>query len=160
MARIELVTRIAAPAELCFDLARSVELHTRSTARTGETAVGGRTSGLLALGDEVTWRAKHFGLWQTLTSRITAYERPVHFRDSMVRGVFARLDHDHHFVETGRATVMRDVFEFAAPFGLLGRMAERLVLCSYLQRLLERRNQEIKAVAESGSWKAFVLGGS
>src|SRR2546427_12849864 len=102
MARLDLVTRIAAPRERCFDLARSVELHMRSTAATGETAVAGRLGGLLALGEEVTWRARHFGVWQQLTSQITAYERPTHFRDSMVRGAFARLDHDHIFLDDRR----------------------------------------------------------
>ena len=155
--RIELTIHIAAPRDWCFDLARSVELHTRSTASTGERAIAGRTSGLLALGDEVTWRARHFGVWQTLTSRITAYERPAFFRDSMVRGAFARLDHEHHFADDGRGgTVMRDLFDFAAPFGALGWVAERLILTRYLSRSLEARNREIKLVAESDAWRQFV----
>jgi ligand-binding SRPBCC domain-containing protein len=156
MALIELTTLIAASRELCFDLARSIELHTHSTARTGETAIAGRTSGLLGLGDEVTWRAKHFGVWHTLTSRITAFDRPAYFRDSMVRGAFCHLDHDHHFETHGTGTLMRDVFDFAAPFAALGRLAERLVLRSYLQRFLEERNRHIKAAAESGAWRRFV----
>lgn len=118
--------------------------------------MGGRTTGLLGPGEEVTWRARHFGVWQTLTSRITAYERPAYFRDSMVRGAFARLDHEHHFAEDGGDTVMRDVFEFAAPLGVLGRVAERAVLTRYLRRLLEVRNREIKAIAESEAWRRFV----
>lgn len=83
---IKLTTEIQAPLERAFDLARSVELHIASTAHTGERAVAGVTSGLMALGQEVTWRARHFGTWQHLTSRITAFVRPFHFRDSMVRG--------------------------------------------------------------------------
>ena len=58
MARIDLTTHIRAPRERCFDLARSVELHTQSAAGTQEVAVAGRTRGLLALGDEVTWQAR------------------------------------------------------------------------------------------------------
>jgi len=157
--RLELSTHIRASRERCFDLSRSVELHARSTASTRETAVGGRTSGLLGPGDEVTWRARHFGVWQTLTSRITAYERPAFFRDSMVRGAFARLDHEHHFADDGRGgTIMRDVFEFAAPCGVLGLVAERLVLTRYLHRFLTARNREIKAAAESDAWRDFVEG--
>ena len=53
MARIELTVHIAAPLERCFDLARSVELHTRSTSSTGEHVIAGRTSGLLELDEEV-----------------------------------------------------------------------------------------------------------
>jgi ligand-binding SRPBCC domain-containing protein len=157
VARIDLTTHIAAPRERCFDLARSVELHTQSAAGTGEIAVAGRTRGLLDLGDEVTWQGRHFCIRQTLTSRITAFERPAHFRDTMVRGAFARLEHDHHFTEqAGGGTLMRDVFEFTAPYGVLGVLAERLVLTRYLRRFLVARNETIKRVAESDAWRAFL----
>lgn len=45
---------------------------------------------------------------------------------------------------------LRDDFRFAAPFGILGRIVETLVLRRYMTRLLERRNAVIKRVAESG----------
>lgn len=154
MTRIELRTAIHAPRERCFDLARSVELDIRSTAWTGETAIAGRTTGLLGLGEEVTWRARHFGIWQRLTSRITAYERPAFFRDSMVRGTFARLEHEHRFADDG--AVMDDVFEVAAPGGALGLVAGRLVLARYLRRFLAARNFAIKSAAESDAWRRFV----
>ena len=153
---IDLTTRIAAPRERCFDLARSVELHLRSGAGTGETAIGGRTRGLLGPGEEVTWRARHLGVRQTLTTRITAFARPGHFRDSMVRGPFAAMDHDHYFTEDDGVTVMRDVFVFAAPLGPLGRLVERLVLRRHLRGFLEARNRELKAVAESDAWRQYV----
>ena len=127
-----------------------------STLATGERAVGGKTAGLLALGDEVTWRARHLGVWQELTSRITAYDRPSYFRDSMVRGAFGRFDHDHYFEAKGRGTLMRDVFEYRAPYGLLGRLAERLFLTAYMRRLLSARMHELKILAESGAWSQFV----
>lgn len=38
-------------------------------------AMTGVTSGLIGLGEHVTWRAKHFGFWHELTSEITAMER-------------------------------------------------------------------------------------
>lgn len=127
-----------------------------STADTGERAVAGVTSGLLGLGQEVTWRAKHFGIWQHLTSRITAYERPYHFRDSMVRGIFRRLDHDHFFAQRGNVTVMRDVFDFQSPLDLLGRMADRLFLVRHMRSLLQTRNEMIKTTAESDKWRRYL----
>lgn len=157
MARIESRIHIAAPPARCFDLARSVELHTHSTAATEEHAVGGVTQGLLGLGEEVTWRARHFGVWQTLTSRITAYDRPRYFRDSMVRGAFRRFDHDHLFESTADGgTLMRDVFDYAAPLGPLGRVAEWLFLSRYMRSFLEERNRLVKAVAESEDWTRYV----
>jgi ligand-binding SRPBCC domain-containing protein len=116
MAVITTLIEIRAPAGRVFDLARSVDFHVRSAGNTGEKAIAGITQGLLKLDDEVTWRGKHFGVWQNLTSRIVAYSRPDHFRDSMMRGAFRRLDHDHFFRERDGVTTMKDVFDFTAPF--------------------------------------------
>jgi ligand-binding SRPBCC domain-containing protein len=160
MGRIELVTHVAAPPERCFDLARSLELHMHSTAATGERAVGGTTSGLLGPGQHVTWRARHFLVWQELTSRITGYDRPRWFRDEQWRGIFQRFEHDHFFEAADGGTIMRDVFDYRAPLGLLGRIAELLVLDRYLRRFLIARNAEIKAAAESAEWKRYLAGSS
>ncbi|HEX7518598.1 MAG TPA: SRPBCC family protein [Chthoniobacterales bacterium] len=153
---IELTTEVRAPIERTFDLSRSVELHMASTAHTGERAVAGVTSGLMALGQEVTWRARHFFIWQHLTSRITAFERPFHFRDSLVRGAFRRFDHDHFFAERGEITVMHDVFDFQSPLGILGHMADRLFLIEYMRRLLLTRHALIKTVAETEQWRRYI----
>src|SRR6185369_9939663 len=124
---IELITSIAAPIERVFDLSRSIDLHVKSTARAGECAVAGVTSGLIGLGQEVTWQARHFGVWQSLTVRITAFERPTHFADTMLRGAFRRMDHHHYFDPSPTGTVMRDIFSFQSPLGILGRIADSLV---------------------------------
>lgn len=125
MTCIELSRVIRAPQERLFDLARSIDAHVASTPGTSERPIGAKTAGLLELGEEVTWEARHFGVMQQLTSRISAYDRPRHFRDSMVRGAFARFDHDHFFEPTeDGATQCRDVFDFDAPLGPLGRVAE------------------------------------
>lgn len=68
---------MAAPPEVVFDLARSIDLHKLSTAHTGEEAIAGKTSGLIELGETVTWRARHFGVMQTLTSKVTGFERQI-----------------------------------------------------------------------------------
>jgi ligand-binding SRPBCC domain-containing protein len=156
---IELRTFIAAPRERVFDLSRSIDLHTRSMARTREEAVAGRTSGLIGLGETVTWRARHFGVRQRLTVRITGCERPRWFRDELVRGAFATMVHDHHFDPVDGGTEMRDVFRFSAPAGPLGRLVERLVLTAYMTRLLGERNAAIKSIAEGEEWRRMLHSG-
>ena len=156
MATIRIEIDIAAAPSVCFDLARSVDAHVASTSATGERAVGGVTTGLLKLGEEVTWRARHFGVTQELTSRITFFDRPNSFRDEMVRGAFRRLVHDHHFEPVAAGTRMVDVFDFNAPLGALGVLAERLFLTAYLSRFLETRAQELKRLAESGAGQRFI----
>jgi ligand-binding SRPBCC domain-containing protein len=139
-----------------FDLSRSVDLHAASTAHTGERAVGGVTNGLMTLGEEVTWRARHFGIWQQLTSRITEFDPPGYFRDSLVRGAFRRFDHDHFFSQRGEVTLMRDVFDFQSPLGILGRIANYLFLTRYMKRLLISRNILIKTTAETDQWRRYL----
>ena len=114
--------------------------------------MAGVTTGLLAPGDEVTWRARHLGITQELTSRITAFDRPRHFRDEMVKGAFRRLVHDHHFEAVPAGTRMVDVFDFTAPLGFLGTIADRLFLREYLSRFLHQRAQALKQLAESNWW--------
>lgn len=159
MITIHLSTPIAAPRERVFDLTRSIDLHSRSLSWTREVPVAGRTSGLIGMGETVTWRAWHLGLRQRLTSRISAYDRPAYFQDVMVRGAFAWMEHDHWFDAAPEGgTVLRDEFRFAAPLGVLGRIAEALVLRRYMTRFLQRRNAVIRRVAESDEWKEFVPG--
>jgi ligand-binding SRPBCC domain-containing protein len=148
MPQIVLETWIDAPAERCFDLARSVDAHVASTAQTGELAVAGVTSGLLELGDEVTWQARHLGLRQRLTARITQLQRPVRFTDEMVRGALRSFTHVHEFRPERGGTVMIDRFRFVTPLGWLGKIADALFLERYLRRFLERRAQELKRMAE------------
>ena len=137
------------PPERCFDAARDLDLHLRTMAHTNERAVAGRTSGLIELGEEVTWRARHFGIVQRFTSRITAFDRPRHFRDEMQRGAFRSFVHDHYFEAEGEGTKMTDVLVFSAPFGFLGRIAEKLVLRGYLTRLLAGRAALLKEAVEA-----------
>lgn len=147
---IELRTTIHAPVERCFDLARSIDLHKQSTEGTHEEAIAGVTSGLIGFGEQVTWRAKHFGITQTLTSKITAFQYPHHFRDEMLDGAFRMIRHDHHFETAAGSTIMHDKFEFESPGGIIGVLFNKLILIRYLRNLLMRRNQMIKSVAERG----------
>jgi ligand-binding SRPBCC domain-containing protein len=158
MPTLEVHTAITAPIERVFDLCRSVEAHVASAASTGERPVGGVTRGLLGPGDQVTWSARHFGWRWSLTSRITAFERPHRFRDSMVSGVFARFDHDHEFCAEGAVTHVRDVFDYTSPLGVLGRIADAVVVARHMRRFLERRMVAIQQLAESDGWRAFVRG--
>jgi ligand-binding SRPBCC domain-containing protein len=153
MPKIELLTQINAPVEKVFDLARSIALHIESTKKTGEQAIAGRTGGLIGLDETVTWRAKHFGIWQTLTSKITEFDQPNSFVDEMVQGAFKSFRHEHHFIKIDDHTLIKDVFVFESPLGVLGRLFNRLVLTRYMTKLLEERNRVIKRVAESQSLK-------
>src|SRR5687768_13061311 len=118
MSTIKLLTHIKAPIEVCFDLSRSIELHMVSTAHTNETVVGGQSSGLCNVGATITWRAKHFGIYQQLTVRIIACDFPNYFEDQMVSGAFKSFTHRHYFRTVNDHTLMEDEFEYQVPFGI------------------------------------------
>ena len=153
---IELETVIRAPVERVFDLARSIDVHLASAAASGERAVAGRTSGLLGSGETFTWEARHFGVKQRLTVRMTAFRRPWMFEDRMTEGAFASMRHVHRFEPAEGGTRMMDDFHFAAPFGILGRIAESLFLTRYMTRFLTTRNRVLKNLAETDGWRRHL----
>ncbi|WP_043622942.1 SRPBCC family protein [Nonomuraea candida] len=151
MSRFEVSTLVLAPPQVVFAASLSVDVHASSMRGSGERAVAGVTSGQLTLGDQVTWRARHFGLTWHLTSAISACTPPSSFVDEQVAGPFRRWRHEHAFepAHGGEATLMTDVVDFAAPAGPLGALADALVLRRYLTRLILLRNAHIKEITES-----------
>ena len=156
MPTIRIETFIDASPERCFDLSLNVDLHRHSVAHTHERPVAGVTSGMMRLGDTVTWEAVHFGIKQHLTSKITAYERPHRFTDEMIRGAFQEMAHTHEFTPQPPGTLMIDLFTFRAPLGILGWLADTLVLTRYMKGLLLTRNGYLKQVAEAGTDAALL----
>ncbi|MBB5397051.1 SRPBCC family protein [Mucilaginibacter sp. AK015] len=150
MPKIELSTTINAAIQCCFDVSRDIDIHMASTAHTGEKAIAGRTSGLIELGETVTWRAKHFGIWQNLTSKITEFNSPYFFVDEMVEGAFKSFRHEHYFDKIDdNQTLMKDVFIFKSPLSVFGNLADWLFLKQYMTNLLVKRNLVIKKEAEA-----------
>ncbi|PZR23652.1 MAG: cell division protein [Flavobacterium psychrophilum] len=155
---IRLQTLINAPVPVVFDLSRSIDLHKISTAQTNEEAIAGTTSGLIALGESVTWKARHFGIVQTLTSKITEFEKPHHFTDEMVSGAFDRFKHKHIFKEDNGATLMTDIFDYTGPYGVFGRIADVFFLKRYMTNLLAERNRIVKEYAEDKNKYLQLIG--
>lgn len=149
MSRIYLKTLINADIHTVFDLARNIDLHQRSTAKTYEKAIAGRTSGLIEENETVTWRAKHLGVYQNLTTKIISMEKPNQFTDEMQQGAFKSLHHQHIFKTEQGKTLMIDIFDFESPLGIIGKIFNRVFLKNYLKNFLLERNQLIKTTAES-----------
>ncbi len=147
MTRISIDTRIDAPPDVCFDLARDVLVHAESAAFSGERLVEpGRTSGLLQVGDLVTFESRHFGIRQRFTTRIVRLERPHWFVDEMERGAFRSLRHIHEFHVDGDRTLMRDILEWRAP---LGWLADPLFLRRHMDQFVRTKQQNLKRIIES-----------
>jgi len=156
MPTIHLETKIKSTIEICFDLSRNIDLHKISTAETKERAIDGITSGLIGMGEYVTWEATHFGIKQKLKTRITGYDRPFHFRDEQEQGAFKYFTHDHYFEPKDDIVIMKDTFEFEAPFYFIGKIVSKLILTEYMTKFLVERNNIIKEYAECDKWKLIL----
>ncbi len=139
--RFERCTSLPVDCATAFDLSLSIDAHLDSFQRSGERAVGGITSGVIGLGEFVTWRARHFGVTWTMTSEISEWERPRRFVDEQRRAPFKSFHHEHVFRPLDDGTELRDRITFEAPLGPLGRIAEAVVLRRYLPHLIDVRNQ-------------------
>ena len=147
----ECTTTIKASPAVVFELSLNVDVHLQSMAGSNERAITGVTTGSIGLGEEVTWRAVHFGLPFQMTSRITELARPTRFVDEQVRGPFRWFRHEHLFEANDAGTLMTDRVSFQAPLGGLGWAVERALLGGYMKKLIEERGIYLKRVADGGT---------
>ena len=156
MPSIHVTTFIAAPIDIVFNLSRHIGLHKISQQDHKEEAVAGITSGLIQQGESVTWKAKHLFKTRFMTVEITDMKKPDYFEDVMSKGDFVSYAHKHHFKQTDNGTIMIDEFSFESPHGVFGKILNRLFLTSYMKTLILKRNETIRAYAESTKWEALL----
>lgn len=83
-------------------------------------------------------------------------QSPVFFTDEMQKGDFKSFSHQHHFKATENGTIMIDLLNFETPYGIIGKIANRLFLTAYMQNFLITRNAVIKEYAETQKWKTIL----
>ncbi len=152
MPQITLHIDINAPIQTCFDLARDAAFHVETARESAERIVAGKSRGLFERGDEVTFEGRHLGVRQRLSAKIIEMDAPYSFADEMRRGIFVSLRHDHRFetLPNGQ-TRMTDILTWRSPWGVLGRIADKLAVAAHLRKFLKRRAERIKARAEMKS---------
>jgi ligand-binding SRPBCC domain-containing protein len=149
MTIINLTTKVNAPIQKVFDINRDIDIHQKSASKTNEVAIAGVTSGLINLNETVTWRGKHFGIYLTHKSRITAMNLYDYFVDEMEEGKFKSFKHEHFFEEEKGITIMTDKLCYETPFGLFGKIFDFLFLKKYLRDFILNRNHILKELSES-----------
>lgn len=149
MTKIVLTTNIKASIIKVFDLSRNIDFHVISASKTDEEAIAGKTSGHINLDEIVRWRGKHFGLYLTHTSKITAYKKPILFIDEMIHGHFKTFKHTHTFEESNGYTVMKDHLEYTVPYHFIGNIFDQLFLKRHLKNFLMHRNYTLKKSLEA-----------
>ncbi|HLG27148.1 MAG TPA: SRPBCC family protein [Paenisporosarcina sp.] len=85
---------------------------------------------------------------QRLTAKISEMKEPHSFTDVMVKVAFHSFSHTHDFIDNGTGTIMKDIFEYKSPFGIIGQLADKLFLEKYMRNFLVSRANELKKMAE------------
>jgi ligand-binding SRPBCC domain-containing protein len=148
MTTIRIITKMNAPIQTVFDLARNIDVHQQSTFKSNEKAIAGVTSGLINVNETVTWRGKHFGFYLKHKSRITVMEIPNYFVDEMEKGHFKWFRHEHSFTQKNGTTVMIDFLQYETPFGIFGKLFDLIILKRHLRNFLLERNKILKDLSE------------
>ena len=151
MTQITLETLIKAPIDQVFDLSLDIDFHKESVSQTQEEAIAGVVTGQIKLGETVTWRGKHLGVWFTHTSILSAYNAPTYFVDEMTDGKFKSFGHEHRFreSETKNETYMTDILSYEVPYGIIGNIINKTLLKQHLTKFLEQRNMALKKALEN-----------
>lgn len=129
-------------------MSRNIDVHQNAASQTNEKAIAGVTSGLININETVTWSGKHFGLYLTHTSKITEMDLHDYFVDEMIKGKFKSFRHEHSFIEKNDKTVMTDILYYETPFGIFGKLFDKLLLKKHLTNFLISRNEVLKKLAE------------
>ncbi len=148
MTTLHLTTRIKAPCHIVFDIARNIDIHQQSATNTKEKAIAGKTSGLIELGETVTWKGKHFGFYIKHQSIISKMKYPSLFVDEQLKGHFKTFKHTHLFEEQNGVTIMQDILEYETPYGIFGKLFDKLFLKKDLKNFLIHRNTILKRISE------------
>ncbi|MDJ0840368.1 MAG: hypothetical protein QNK37_27910 [Acidobacteriota bacterium] len=151
MTRIVVFTKVEAPIERVFDLSRNVGLHFYSQHM--EENLPRKNRHMMELGGRIKLKGKRM---VTLESQVIEYDRPHYLRDSQVRGAFKQFDHDQYFSQEPDGVMVKDVVEYTAPLGILGKAVDRLYYERHMELLMQRRGAVLKRVAESGAWRNYI----
>lgn len=157
MPRIHQTSFIKAPSERVFDLSRHLSLFKKAFESKKERMLSGAASNLLTGGDTITLQASHLGKTRTVTLRINEVDPQNGFSEEQVRGDLISYRHVHHFKKADNGTIMIDLVDYELPRDLLGKMIGKYFIHKYFQGIIYRRNQLIRAYAESEKWKPLLM---
>ena len=136
------------PPEVVFAFHADLANHPRtSPPRTREQVVQGLGEPLRE-GARVVFRARHGGRWRRLEAEIVEWNPPASFVSRQVRGPFRTWTHRHAFRPFQRGTLLTDQIEYRLPYGLLGRIADRLWIGKHLDRFFAYRQNAAKIFLE------------
>ena len=156
MSKIHITNFINAPVERVFNLSRNLALSKLALKGRQEHILSSSGNNLVAAGETITIRAKHLGKTREITARVTDLILPEGYTEEQVKGDLKSFRHEYHFKKVDNGTIMIDLVEFEGPRDLLGSVAAKFFLKSYIEDIVKKKNELIRQYAETEKWKAIL----
>src|SRR3954467_5733361 len=103
----------------------------------------------MRVGTLIQYRLRLHGVPISWLTSIQAWDPPVRFVDVQVRGPYGLWHHTHTFEEVPGGTLMRDTVRYAIGFGVLGELADRLLVERDLKTIFDARAEAVPALLEA-----------
>ncbi|MBC7791584.1 MAG: SRPBCC family protein [Anaerolineae bacterium] len=94
-------------------------------------------------GARIEYRIRWSGVSLPWVSRSVSWRPGMGFQDVQEKGPYRSWVHTHAFEETEGGVTMHDRVEYTLPLGLLGRVANSLVVRRQLENIFEFRRRAI-----------------
>jgi ligand-binding SRPBCC domain-containing protein len=102
----------------------------------------------MEVGRLIDYRLRYRGVPLGWTSEIEAWEPGREFVDRQVRGPYGLWHHRHTFAETRAGTMIEDEVHYAAPLGIVGELAQPLLIERDLQRIFDYRHDAVVRILD------------
>jgi len=147
MTRYERTVRIEAPIERVFHFHDDTANLLRITPPNIKVQI--EAMGTPGPGYEVLLKVRQFGLFtMRWLVRITAYEPPHLMIDEQISGPFATWKQIREFRTVDGGTELTDIVEYTPPLGLLGRLADAIVINRQIRTMFAFRQAKTKEILE------------
>jgi ligand-binding SRPBCC domain-containing protein len=94
-------------------------------------------------GTEICYQIRLHGIPIQWRTEIIKWDPPYSFVDVQRSGPYKLWEHTHRFEAHGDRTKMNDEVRYALPFGVLGRVAHRLIVSADVRKIFEYRRGRI-----------------
>ena len=98
-------------------------------------------------GQKISYTVKPlFGFSLLWTTEIKSVKEKKEFVDTQLVGPYKIWHHRHLFKETDHGVEMIDVVHYKLPFGMLGKLIEKLVVRKKVNKIFDYRDRQIKRI--------------